>query len=126
MNLVKLGIILKQKRKELRLSLRDAGNLLSLSHNYISILEKAKDPKSNMPIRPTVETLNLISKGYNLDINMLLDLSGFDFKICPKYNDNLEDIYYDINNLQQDNLNRLKDYIELLKLRENKNKTLSL
>ncbi|MFI3211179.1 MAG: helix-turn-helix transcriptional regulator [Peptostreptococcaceae bacterium] len=124
MNLIKLGEILKRRRKELKLSLRDAGTLLSLSHNYISILEKAKDPKSNMPIKPTIETLELISKGYNLDINILLDLCGFDFKIAPKENNNnLEEFYYDINNLQEDSLKQLKEYLELLKLKENNNKS---
>lgn len=77
LDLIKLGNVLKNKRDELELSLRDAGNLIGISHNYLSILEKAKDPRSQAPITPTIDTLKLISDAYNLDINELLALAGY-------------------------------------------------
>ncbi|OZV11687.1 hypothetical protein CIW83_13635 [Tissierella sp. P1] len=77
MDLIKLGTILQNKRNNLGLSLRDAGELIGVSHNYLSILEKAKDPRSNAPIKPTIDTLKLISDAYNLDINALLPLAGY-------------------------------------------------
>lgn len=77
MDLIKLGEILKEKRDELGISLRDAGELIGISHNYLSILEKAMDPRSAAPIKPTIDTLKLICDAYNLDINKLLSLSGY-------------------------------------------------
>lgn len=77
MDLTKLGMILQSKRKDLGLSLRDAGELIGISHNYLSILEKAKDPRSDAPIKPTIDTLKLICDAYNLDINVLLPLAGY-------------------------------------------------
>lgn len=78
MNLQKLGILLKEKRSEMGLSLRDAANLVGVSHTYLSILEKAKDPRSSSPIVPTIETLQMISKAYNINTNILLTLAGYD------------------------------------------------
>ncbi|WFA10376.1 helix-turn-helix transcriptional regulator [Tissierella sp. Yu-01] len=95
MDLIKLGKILKSKRDDLGLSLRDAGKLIGISHNYLSILEKAKDPRSEAPITPTIDTLKLVSDAYKLDINLLLPLAGYtDIKIKPtddKYTPTLPD-----------------------------------
>ncbi|WP_353096394.1 helix-turn-helix transcriptional regulator [Tissierella praeacuta] len=86
-----LQTILIDKRKELKLSLRAAGELIGISHNYLSILEKAKDPRSNAPIKPTIDTLKLISDAYNLDINILLPLAGYtDIVINSNDNKNIK------------------------------------
>jgi len=77
MDLIKLGDILKEKRDELGISLRNAGELIGISHNYLSILEKAMDPRSAAPIKPTIDTLKLICDAYNLNINKLLSLVGY-------------------------------------------------
>ena len=68
MDLVRFGKILKNKRIELDLSLRDAADLVGVSHTYLSILEKAKDPRNNSPNVPKLETLKMISKAYNLNL----------------------------------------------------------
>ncbi len=128
MNLVKLGNILKNKREELGLSLRDASKLVSLSHNYLSVLEKAKDPKSNMPIKPTIDTLKLLSDGYKMDINELLVLAGYDFEIVhkekPKLDESIKTIAAhrlgNIENLPDEAIDQLNDYIEYLKLKYKK------
>jgi len=79
MDLIKLGEMLKNKRiDDLKLSLRDAAELIGISHNYLSILEKAKDPRSDAPIKPTIDTLKLITDAYKMDINTLLPLAGYD------------------------------------------------
>lgn len=77
MDLVKLGTAIKDRRLELKLSLRKAAELAGISHNYLSILEKAHDPRSNSPIKPTFETLRLISKAYKMNVNELLELAGY-------------------------------------------------
>lgn len=77
MDLIKLGNIIKNRRLELKLSLRKAAELIGISHNYLSIIEKAHDPRSNAPIKPTFETLKLISEAYEININKLLELAGY-------------------------------------------------
>lgn len=130
MNLVKLGNILKTKREELGLSLRDASKLVSLSHNYLSVLEKAKDPKSNMPIKPTIDTLKLLSDGYKMDINELLVLAGYDFEIVhkekPKLDEGIKTIaahrvnpYEDIS---EEGINKINEYIEMIRIMEQNKK----
>lgn len=69
--------ILVQKRKELKLSLREAGNLIGISHSYLSTLEKGVDPRTNTPIKPSPETLKLISKAYNIDYHILMKAAGY-------------------------------------------------
>ncbi|EKQ52406.1 MULTISPECIES: helix-turn-helix transcriptional regulator [unclassified Clostridium] len=72
-----LGTLLKEKRNELKLSLRDAASLIGISHSYLSMLEKGIDPRNNSVIKPTPETLNLISNAYNIDYNKLMKLVGY-------------------------------------------------
>ena len=81
MDLVKFGQLLYRKRKKLKFSLRDAAEKISISHSYLSILEKANDPRSDSPIKPTIDTLKFISDAYKFDINILLDLAGYDIRM---------------------------------------------
>lgn len=78
--------LLINKRKKLKLSLRDAAKLIGISHTYLSMLEKGNDPRTGFPINPTPETLNLISKAYNLSYEKLMIISGYIKQ--PKTNDN--------------------------------------
>lgn len=73
----KLHEMLKSKRKELKLSLREAGNLIGISHSYLSTLEKGFDPRTGSPISPTPETLKLISKAYNIKYEELMKVAGY-------------------------------------------------
>ncbi|AWZ48339.1 hypothetical protein C3495_05680 [Clostridiaceae bacterium 14S0207] len=69
--------ILIKKRKDLGLSLRNAAKLIGISHSYLSTLEKGKDPRNNAPISPTPETLQLISKAYNISYSELMKIAGY-------------------------------------------------
>lgn len=69
--------ILVTKRKELKLSLREAGDLIGISHSYLSTLEKGFDPRTGAPIKPTPETLKLISKAYNIKYEVLMSIAGY-------------------------------------------------
>lgn len=73
----KLQRLLINKRKELNLSLRDAGKLIGISHSYLSNLEKGIDPRTNTSINPTPDTLKLISDAYNLSYTKLMELTGY-------------------------------------------------
>lgn len=77
MNLKKLGKLINEKRKQMKLSLRDAADGIGISHNYLSIIEKASDPRSDIPIRPTIETLQLLGDYFDISISILLDLAGY-------------------------------------------------
>lgn len=69
--------ILKEKRKQLKLSLREAGDLIGISHSYLSTLEKGIDPRNGSPVRPTPDTLRLISAAYKIDYNVLMRAAGY-------------------------------------------------
>lgn len=80
-----LQVLLKSIRTELKLSLREAAKLIGISHSYLSALEKGVDPRTNSPIKPTPETLKLISSAYNISYNNLMKLSGY----IKDYSDNV-------------------------------------
>lgn len=69
--------IIINKRKELKLSLREAAKLIGISHSYLSTIEKGIDPRSGSPINPTPETLRLISKAYNMPYETLMQAAGY-------------------------------------------------
>lgn len=63
-----IGRIIKQKRDEKKLSLRDLALLTNVSHQYLNLLERGYDQRTGRPVSPTLEVLRKISKG--LDIPM--------------------------------------------------------
>jgi len=65
------------KRKELNLSLRTAASLIGISHTYLNTLEKGVDPRNDIPTKPTPETLELISKAYDVSYEYLMILAGY-------------------------------------------------
>lgn len=69
--------LLISKRKELKLSLRNAAELIGISHSYLSTLEKGTDARNNTPVKPTPETLQLISKAYGISYEHLMKLTGY-------------------------------------------------
>lgn len=70
-----LGDLLRNLRgKE---SLRDAGKRTGLSHTYLSIIEKGFDPRSGKPVKPTPETLKLLSEAYNHPYEDLMIKAGY-------------------------------------------------
>jgi len=72
-----IGKIIKAKRKEKKLSLRDFALLCDLSHTYIDCLEKGFDPRSGKPVSPTIDTLDKIANGLGISLIELLNLAGF-------------------------------------------------
>lgn len=71
-----LGRLLRQLRgKE---SLRDISRKAGLSHTYLNIIEKkGVDPRSGNPIKPTPETLRILSQTYGFPYEELMKLSGY-------------------------------------------------
>lgn len=72
-----LNGMLKLRRSELNLSLRDAAKLIGISHSYLSTLEKGVDPRNGLPVKPTPETLKLISSAYDVSYDFVMTLAGY-------------------------------------------------
>lgn len=71
----KLGEILKSLRgKE---SLRDASKRIGISHTYLDTIEKGYDKRSGKPVKPTPDTLKLISKAYDCSYEELMKVAGY-------------------------------------------------
>ncbi len=61
-------------RKEKDISQRKFAELCDLSNGYISMLEKGENPKTKLPITPTLPMLRKLAKGLNLSINDLFTM----------------------------------------------------
>ena len=58
-------------RKEKGISQRRLAELCKLSNGYISMLEKGRNPKTNLPIVPALPQLNKLCKGMGISISEL-------------------------------------------------------
>lgn len=58
-------------------SLRDAGRRANVSHTYLSIIENGKDLRSGNEVKPTPETLKLLSVAYNCSYEDLMRKAGY-------------------------------------------------
>jgi len=72
-----LSGILKQFRKERKLSLRQFSEQLNISHAYLNKLEKGEDSRTGKPITPTIETLVKIAEGLEIPTRKFLNMCGY-------------------------------------------------
>ena len=71
----KLSNFVRQKRGDL--SLREFAKLCgSISHTQIDSIERGVDPRTNKPVRPTIETLQKIAKGTGVKVSYLAALAA--------------------------------------------------
>ncbi|MGL5149248.1 MAG: helix-turn-helix domain-containing protein [Clostridium sp.] len=73
----KFESFIKSKRIELGLTLRQAADLVGVSHSYISIMEKGVDPRTGFKIKLNPKIIKQISIGYNVDFHYLMSLLGY-------------------------------------------------
>lgn len=85
-----LGDIIKKYREEHQMSLQDFADLIGTSRSYIHMLEKNINPSTNKPISPSIETLKLLARAMNMDLDFLL-----------KQLNSGQDIYLDENEYQK-------------------------
>lgn len=72
-----IGQFIKEYRSNHGLSMQDFADLTGLSKAYIGMLEKIYNPKTNQPISPSLDKLNLIATGIGLSLDDLLkELDG--------------------------------------------------
>lgn len=70
-----IGKLLRQLRgKE---SLREASKRIGISHTYLDTIEKGYDKRSGKPVKPTPDTLKLISEAYKYPYRKLLAMAGY-------------------------------------------------
>ena len=69
--------LLTEERAKRNLSLRAAAERIGISHSYLAALEKGQDSRGLPAVKPTPDTLRLISRAYGLDYNRLLELCGY-------------------------------------------------
>ncbi len=70
-----LGKLLKSLRSNQ--SIREVSRLTGISHTYLGIIEKGIDPRSGNPIKPSPETLKILSEAYNYPYEKLMQASGY-------------------------------------------------
>jgi transcriptional regulator with XRE-family HTH domain len=79
-----LSQYIKTWRESHNISLRDFSKLANLSHNYLSILERAVNPGTNKPVNITMTTLQKIASATEVSLLQLLVRVGY---ICGKTNE---------------------------------------
>lgn len=70
-----IGEIIKKLRgKE---SLREASKKIGISHTYLDTLEKGYDKRSKVPVKPSPDTLRMISSAYDYPYEQLMIAAGY-------------------------------------------------
>lgn len=127
-----IGKLLKELRgKE---SLREASKRIGISHTYLDTIEKGFDKRSGKPIKPTPDTLKLISDAYRYPYNKLLVMAGY---IEDKVNDedrknviidtikrefpDADLMFNDLASFTADDMQDVYDYIKFKKSQKDKN-----
>lgn len=123
---------LREKLVELRgkESLRDAAKRIGISHSYLSIIEKGIDVRSNAPIKPSPDTLRLISNAYNYSYEDLMRLAGYiegndeendqQKNIDPqlqKYLDEVKAWHFETPDSKEEKMKLLEDFFKMIKKR---------
>ena len=67
-----IGTIIKNYRKEHKLTLREFASRCGTSHSYIAMLEKGENSKTGEPMVPTLDTYKKIARGLNMSLNDLI------------------------------------------------------
>lgn len=69
--------LLKDLRKQRRMTLRDAAIKSGLSHSYISSLETGMHPKTKAPINPSPESLKRLAEAYSYSYEKLMEMADY-------------------------------------------------
>lgn len=71
---MKLGEAIQQFRLEHGLSQRQFAVSCNLSNGYISMLERGENPKTKVPVTPTLPALQKIAQGMNMSLTDLFEI----------------------------------------------------
>lgn len=86
----KLSTFVREKRGNM--SLREFAKLCgNISHTQIDSIERGMDPRTNKPVRPTVDTLVKIARGTGVPVAYLAALAaGEDFNNAKKFDNDVQ------------------------------------
>lgn len=114
----KLGEIVKERRLELGMSLREFGALCGMSHTHIDSIEKGYDVRSGRTVNPTSATISKIAAALNMSEAELL---GKDKpEETPSEDEMLKFALFGDGNATDEMLQEVKQFAEFIKARENK------
>jgi transcriptional regulator with XRE-family HTH domain len=71
---MELGDLIRQYRKNNKITLREFAKRCGTSHGYVSMLETKKNSKTGEPIVPTIEKLKAIAQAMNMSLNDLISI----------------------------------------------------
>ena len=112
-----LRTLLQGRRAELNLSIRKAAERIGISHTYLAALEKGVDTRGLPTNKPTPETLKLISSGYGLSYDLLMDLCGYisvEGQLAGIDNSDVRTIARACTKMTQEQLKELRRYTEFM------------
>ena len=69
---MKLGDIVREFRQSHGMTMQEFADLASLSKGYISMLEKGRNPRNDLPITPSIDTYAKIARAMNMTAEELL------------------------------------------------------
>lgn len=92
--IMKLSDIVKNYRAKNNLSVSEMAKRSDLSKGYISMIERGVNPRTNTPISPTLNTLNKLSRGMNVELEELLN------RMDPEESINLVDRLFVMGNVK--------------------------
>ncbi|WP_121605554.1 helix-turn-helix domain-containing protein [Virgibacillus sp. Bac332] len=106
-------------------SLREASKRIGISHTYLDTIEKGFDKRSGKVVKPSPDTLRLISNAYNYPYIKLLRLAGYideakdeeEFEAF-RNDPSLERWYRELPKNKEEDLKRLKKIWEAFKEEE--------
>ena len=93
----KLGTFIKNEREKRNLSIRQFAKLCNLSNTYIGNIEKSKDPRTNNPIYPTIDSLVKISEALGFTLEDFLKKTGYIPRNESDEMNNMNKFYFEVN-----------------------------
>lgn len=78
-----LGQIIKKYRNENNLTIEDFWRKSGLSRGYISMLEQNRNPKTGLPIQPSIVTIKAASLAMGLSLDELMRQMGDVEEVSP-------------------------------------------
>ena len=114
--------IIKEKRLAMKLSLRNASRLIGISHTYLNNLEKGVHHRTGIKNKPTLETLQLIARAYDLDYNYLLQSCGYIEETSLELPVHLQELLATCRKLPKSDVNYMTQFAQFLLEKQSPNK----
>lgn len=89
--------LVQEYRKEHNLSQRQFASLCNLSNGYISMIEKNLNPKTKLPVTPSIPALKKIATGMGMNLTELLSIAD-DMTVDMSATDTTEDSLFSVSN----------------------------